>query len=127
MEIVLLDQTRVFIYAAFLGLCLGLTYDIFSFFPNTFGQRLLRPVFDILYCLVFMAAFIALVLLRAGGEIRWYIPGGMLLGLVLYFVGFSEYIRLALRWIGRGLGWLWRLARRIFDRVQRLFEDPRGN
>ena len=127
MEIVLLDQTRVFVYAAFLGLCLGLVYDVFSFFPDTFGQRVLRPVFDILYCLVFMAAFIALVLLRAGGEIRWYIPGGMILGLVLYFVGFSQYIRLLLRGARRGMWWLGKGLRQLFGWLEKLFEAPRGN
>ena len=79
MEIVLLEQTRVFIFSAALGLLLGILYDLLSFFPNTFGRRFLRPLFDILYCLCFMAAFILLVLLEAGGEIRWYIPGGMVM------------------------------------------------
>ena len=67
MEIILLEQTRLFVYGAALGLGLGILYDLFSFLPDTFGCRVLRPIFDLLYCLTFMAAFILLVLLEADG------------------------------------------------------------
>ena len=127
MEIVLLDQTRVFIYGSALGLFLGILYDLMSFFPNTFGGRFLRAIFDILYCLLFMAAFILLVLLEADGEIRWYIPGGMVLGLLLYFMGFSGIVRTALQLLGDAVHKVGRFGRKIFDFLQKVFELPRGN
>ncbi len=127
MEIILLDQTRVFIYAAAAGLALGILYDLFSFFPDTFGERLLRPLLDILYCLIFMAGFLLLTLLEAGGEIRWYIPGGMVLGLILYFIGFSAYIRLFLGGLGRLLRKVGVIFVKIFKKIKNLFEYPRGN
>ncbi|MBQ3092489.1 MAG: spore cortex biosynthesis protein YabQ [Clostridia bacterium] len=127
MEIVLLEQTRVFIFSAALGLLLGILYDLLSFFPNTFGRRFLRPLFDILYCLSFMAAFILLVLLEAGGEIRWYIPGGMVMGLVLYFVGFSAYIRALLRLLGKLIQNVGKMAQKVLKLFEKVFEYPRGN
>ena len=127
MEIILLDQTKVFIYGAAMGLAMGILYDLFSLFPNTFGRRVLRPLLDILYCLIFMAGFLLLTLVEAGGEIRWYIPGGMVLGLVLYFIGFSAYVRLALEVLGRFLRELAKLFAKIFEKIENLFEYPRGN
>ncbi len=127
MELVLLDQTRVFIYSAALGLALGVLYDLFSFFPNTFGHRYLRPVFDILYCLCFMGAFILLVLLEAGGEIRWYIPGGILLGLILYFIGFSPYFRALLQLLGSVIKSVGKHLERLLKFIENLFDYPRGN
>ena len=127
MEIILLDQTRVFIYGAAAGLALGIYYDLLAFIPDTFGRKVLRPLLDILYCLTFMGAFLLLTLLEAGGEIRWYIPGGMVLGLVLYFVGFSAYVRLVLYSLGRILRELGKLIAKIFEKLKNLFEYPRGN
>jgi len=127
MEIVLLEQTRLFVYGAVLGLGLGLLYDLFSFFPDTFGRRVLRPVFDLLYCLTFMSAFILLVLLEADGRIRWYIPGGVLLGLTLYFIGLSAYVKAVLRLFRRLVKQIGILLGKMMNFVEKLFEYPRGN
>ena len=126
MEIVLLDQTRVSVYASVLGLALGALYDLFLFFPQVFGKKVLEPVFDVLYCITFMGGFIALVPLRAGGRIRWYIPGGIILGLILYFCGFSDYVRMVLSFAERGVRAVGRVMKKLFDWLATLFEPPRG-
>ena len=126
MEIILLDQTRIFIYSAAAGLALGIVYDLFSFFPDTFGRRVLRPIFDILYCLLFMAVFLWLML-EGGGALRWYIPGGMVLGLTLYFIGFSAWVRALLRLLGRFLKLLGKSVWKAAKFIEKLFEHPRGN
>lgn len=127
MEIALLDQTRVFVFASVMGLCLGAVYDLFSFFPEVFGKKILEPIFDILYCIVFMGGFIALVQLKAQGEIRWYIPGGIILGLILYFCGLSDYVKMVMSLMQAGLLFIKKLLAKILGFIASLFESPRGS
>jgi len=127
MEIILLEQPRLFVYGAALGLGLGILYDLFSFLPDIFGCRVLRPIFDLLYCLTFMAAFILLVLLEADGRIRWYIPGGILLGLALYFIGLSVYVKAVLQLLRSVVKQIGILLEKMLNFIEKLFEYPRGN
>ncbi|MEA4920739.1 MAG: spore cortex biosynthesis protein YabQ [Clostridiaceae bacterium] len=126
MEIILLEQTKVFLLASCLGIFLGALYDLFSFFPEVFGKKVFRPLFDILYCIAFMALFIALVLFRAGGVIRWYIPGGIILGLALYFCGFSDYVKMILSMFEKVLIFVGKYLLKFFSWLEKLFEHPRG-
>ena len=48
-------------------------------------------------------------------------------GLVLYFIGFSAYVRLVLEVLGRFLRELAKLFAKIFEKIENLFEYPRGN
>lgn len=126
MEIALLDQTRVFVFAAALGLGLGFFYDLTDLLSSLLGKKAARPFFDIFYCVVFMGCFIALTQLAAGGEIRWYLPGGIVLGLALYFCGFSGFLRLFFSKLEGALRKLGSLLKRGADALAGLFEPPRG-
>lgn len=121
-----MDQTKVFVYASAAGIALGLLYDIFSFFPDVFGQKVLRPVFDILYCVAFMSVFTFLLQTAAGGIIRWYLPGGMILGLCLYFFGFSDYVRLVLSGLERAALAVKRFLVKIIKKISVFFDHPWG-
>lgn len=121
-----------------LGLGLGALYDVFSFFPDVFGKKFLRPVFDILYCVVFMAAFIALVQVMSMGQIRWYIPGGIIMGLIIYFAGLSDYIKVVLSIFAHFFNTIFSVFRKvaafflkiwraIVARVSKHFDTPQGN
>lgn len=126
METALLDQTRLFVYASAAGIGLGLLYDILSLFPDLFGKRVLRPLFDILYCLVFMTVFIVLLQAVGGGVMRWYLPGGIILGLCLYFFGFSDYVKMALAALERLLLALWKVTLKIIEKISVFFDHPWG-
>lgn len=125
MEIVLLDQTKVFIFASALGILLGLVYDVFAIISD--GTKRLSHILDVIYCVIFMAGFIALVQLRAGGEIRWYIPGGMVIGLALYFLGLSDYVRLTGEGLRKAVGALKKYFLKAASAIASLFEMPRGS
>jgi len=127
MEIILLEQPRLFVYGAALGLGLGILYDLFCCLPDIVGCRVLRPIFDLLYCLTFRAAFILLVLLEADGRIRWYIPGGILLGLALYFIGLSVYVKAVLQLLRSVVKQIGILLEKMLNFIEKLFEYPRGN
>lgn len=122
----LLDQTKVFVYASATGIGLGLLYDIFSFFPEVFGKKILRPIFDILYCVAFMSAFIVLLQTVGGGVIRWYLPGGMILGLCLYFFGFSDYVRMLLAGLERIILAVKRFVIKAAEKISVFFDHPWG-
>jgi hypothetical protein len=86
--------------------------------------RLGRAVLDLLYCLLTLLTFVLFMLIYAGGQVRWYIPGGAVIGLFLYFAALTDYVRAALlpliRMIRRAGG-----ACKRF--VLRAFYPPRGS
>ena len=127
MEIVLLDQTRTFIFACFLGICMGLLYDIFDVFPRIVCRRYIRALCDILYCIIFMICFTALVIFSAGGVLRWYILGGALIGLALYFLGAAFYVRAFLCAAEECFVIFVKLVRKVLCFIENLFCGPTGN
>ncbi len=120
------DQTRAFVWAGVLGLAMGLLYDVFSFVPLFAGKKKLRGVCDVLYCLIFLACFLALVHVRAGGVVRWYLPAGVVLGMVLYFCGLSDLVRFCLGLLNRGVAVMRRLIARITAVFGCFFTPLRG-
>ena len=121
-----MDQTRVFIAASFLGLCLGAVYDIVSFVPERTGKFVLRALSDTFYCLVFLISFFCFVMIRANGEIRWYMPGGVILGLALYFCGFSGGVKRLLALLSAMLAKMASPLKIILGKLAKLFEAPWG-
>ena len=126
METVIMDRTRVFIASSFLGLCLGAVYDIISFVPERTGKFVLRALSDTVYCLIFLMSFFCFVMIRANGEIRWYMPGGVILGLALYFCGFSDCVKKLLMFLGRVLKKLASPLKKAFVEIAKFFEAPWG-
>ncbi|MBE6993124.1 MAG: hypothetical protein E7423_00555 [Ruminococcaceae bacterium] len=126
MEIVVADQSRAFLYAAVLGLCMGVVYDVFSFVPLMAGKKKLRGVCDVLYCLVFLVGFLVLVHTKAGGVVRWYLPGGVVLGMVLYFCGLSDAVRFCLSLLTKGVAVMRKMIARIRDSFTCIFAPLRG-
>ena len=85
----LAQQTRAFLYAALLGLSLGLFYDILRALRLVLGAgRLLTGALDLVFCFVSAAGFFAVTLAFCQGQIRSY----GLTGAVLYFVGPSPFL-----------------------------------
>ena len=83
----LAQQTRAFLYAALLGLSLGLFYDILRALRLVLGAgRLLTGALDLVFC------FVAVTLAFCQGQIRSYGLTGAGLGAVLYFVGPSPFL-----------------------------------
>jgi len=92
-EAVLAQQTRVFLWAAITGLCLGGVYDFFCGVRRLLrAGKALTALCDILFCLTALLVFVLFMLTRGQGEIRGYIPGGMLIGSVLYFCALSDAV-----------------------------------
>ena len=85
----LAQQTRAFLYAALLGLSLGLFYDILRVLG---AGRLLTGALDLVFCFVSAAGFFAVTLAFCQGQIRSYGLTGAGLGAVLYFVGPSPFL-----------------------------------
>lgn len=125
MEAVFAQQTRVFLSAAILGLCLGGVYDIFRSVRIVLrAGRLLTALCDMLFCMTVLLAFVLFMLTRAQGEIRGYIPGGMLIGGILYFCALSDVVMALLLPVLRLLQKLLHTASRL---LQLAFAMPRGS
>lgn len=104
MEAVLAEQTRAFLYAALLGMALGLFYDILRVVRLTLGAgRLLTGLLDLLFCFVCAASFFALALVFCQGQVRSYGLVGVGLGGVLYCIGPSPFLLSLLRPLARFL------------------------
>ena len=89
----LAQQTRAFLYAALLGLSLGLFYYILRALRLVLGAgRLLTGALDLVFCFVSAAGFFAVTLAFCQGQIRSYGLTGAGLGAVLYFVGPSPFL-----------------------------------
>lgn len=127
MEIVLLDQTKTFIFACVLGICMGIFYDVLDMFPRITAGRFVRALCDIVFCVVFMFCFTALVIFSAGGVLRWYIFGGVIIGMTLYFLGVALYIRAILCAAEECFVIFLDLARKAMCFIENLFSHPRGN
>lgn len=125
MEAVLAHQTQIFLFAAILGLFIGLLYDFFRCIALTLRiGRIGMAVHDLLFCLLCLLSFIIFMLVFSQEQMRWYIPGGMLLGGVLYHTALSGLVRAGLMPVLRGLRRGAGACRRL---VLRTFSPPRGN
>jgi len=135
-EIQIADQTRIFIGAIVMGLGMGAFYDLLRFIRMLLsGGRLLQALLDVLFCLICLCGFFLFVLARGEGELRFFIPGGMGAGMVLYFMALSPVIIQLYSKIAYGFRWLIafliRMVRTILSPVYRLllalFAMPRGD
>ncbi len=124
MEMHLAEQTRSFIYAAVLGLCLGGVYDFFRCLRALSGaKRWVTALCDLLFTFLCMLAYFLFSLSFSGGVLRMYTALGMALAMLLYFTGLSPVIlslfmppirlaRRGLRFAGCYIGqfgrWLWK-------------------
>lgn len=91
MEISIAEQTWVFLRAAVLGAACAVLYDVFRVIRRFTRARALKTAFfDALYFVLLMAA-VFLFTLYSGGQVRFYIFLGLLLGALLYFFSASSY------------------------------------
>lgn len=121
MEAVLAEQAQAFLYAALLGMALGLFYDILRVLRLTVGAgRLLTGLLDFLFCFVCAAGFFALTLVFCQGQVRSYGLAGVGLGGVLYAIGPSPFLLSLLRPLAR---FLHGLPRKIQDFLKKTWPD----
>ena len=85
MNISVSAQTMEFLYAALLGVALGILYDIFaivrSYLP---AKKVIAAIFDVFFWIISIVALLAFVMLVSGGRMRWYVLIGSFLGIFLY-------------------------------------------
>ena len=135
-EIHIADQTRIFIGAIVIGLCMGGFYDLLRFIRMLCsGGRLLQALLDVLFCIFCLGGFMLFVLAWGEGKLRFFIPGGVGAGIVLYFMALSPIIIGLYSKIACGFRWLvafiYKIANKILSPVFRLivalFSVPRGD
>ena len=84
-------QLLVFAQSVLLGLSIGVLYDLLRPFRRRFPR--LTAALDSVYCLAVGLAAVLFVLRRSQGEVRGYYLLGAIGGAVLYFCGFSGFLR----------------------------------
>lgn len=124
MQVQLAEQTRSFIYAAALGLCLGGVYDFLRCLRALSGaKRWVTALCDLLFSFLCMLSYFLFSLTFCGGVLRLYTALGAGLAMLLYFLGISPLVMAALlppiRLMRRGLLWLGRRMRRFGRRLSR--------
>ena len=136
MEIHIADQTRIFIGAIIIGLCMGGFYDLLRFIRMLLsGGRLLQALLDVLFCIFCLSGFLLFLLVWGEGKLRFFIPGGMGAGLVLYFMALSPVIIEIYSKIAHGFRWIvafiFKITKKIlspvFKLIVTLFSVPRGD
>lgn len=124
MEVHLAEQTRSFIYAAVLGLCLGGVYDFFRCLRALAGaKRWVTMLCDLLFSFLCMACYFLFSLAFSGGVLRLYTALGIGLAMLLYFMGVSPLVMMVMtpviRAARRGMAWLGRHTGRLRRRASR--------
>ncbi len=124
MEVYLAEQTRNFISAAVLGLCLGGVYDVLRCVRAlSGGGRWATALCDFLYAFVCTFSYFLFSLAACGGELRLYTALGAALAMFLYFAGLSPFVTGLLmppvRLIRRAVCALKRAAGRVLSRAAR--------
>lgn len=136
MEMHLAEQTRSFIYAAVLGLCLGGVYDFFRCLRALTGaKRWVTALCDLLFAFLCMLSYFLFSLAFSGGVLRMYTALGTALAMLLYFTGLSPFILSLLmppiRLVRRGLQFasrhLQKLGRWLWKHLKICFAYNRGN
>ena len=122
MEVQLAEQTRSFIYAAVLGLCLGGVYDFLRCLRVLTGaKRWVTALCDLLFSFLCMISYFLFSLAFSGGVLRMYTALGTGLALLLYFLGVSPLVMTLLmppvRLARRGMAWTGRHTRQFNQRV----------
>lgn len=79
------DQLRELLYAALMGVILGVFYDVLAIIRSYIkANKLINFVFDVLFWLFAIVALFAFVLIFTKGEMRWYVLLGNFFGIFLY-------------------------------------------
>ena len=93
------NQFSMLLTAVYAGVLIGVSYDICRLARTVFRSTFSRIMADVHFCLsaaliVFVSAFIA-----ADGELRLFLWLGYLIGLAIYLLGWSVYVRRFLFWL----------------------------
>ncbi|MCI8652336.1 MAG: hypothetical protein HFF11_01395 [Angelakisella sp.] len=113
MAIAITEQTSVFLYSLFLGVVLGVFYDVFRITRIAFlVPALLVLLEDLLFFLFSSIVLFGFMLERSYGQIRWFILLGVVLGWVLYYFTLGSLVMKGsariIAVVGRLLAFLWR-------------------
>lgn len=103
------EQLRLLLQSLLLGVGIGLLYDVLRALRWHFAcGKAATAVYDTLFWLVTAAAFFEFGIVFAAGQDRWFVIGGAVGGMMLYFMSLSGAV-LAV------LGGLLDLAARVWN------------
>ena len=124
MEAVISAQTAVFLYAAILGMGIGLLYDLFRSVRIAFKAKgVLTAVCDLLFCFISFLGLVYFMLTGAQGQLRGYILLGMAIGAALYFCALSDIVIRLLSPVAKAVK---KLLSKAQSFVAKAFDYPRG-
>ncbi len=84
------EQLRLLLQSLLLGVGIGLFYDVLRALRRHFAcGRAATAVYDALFWLATAAAFFEFGIVFAAGQDRWFVIGGAVGGMVLYFMSLS--------------------------------------
>lgn len=84
------EQLRLLLQSLLLGVGIGLFYDVLRALRWHFAcGRAATAVYDALFWLATAAAFFEFGIVFAAGQDRWFVIGGAVGGMVLYFMSLS--------------------------------------
>ena len=94
------QQFFLFIFSCFLGLPLGVFYDLFRVLRITFPHKKTVVVLeDILFFIVYGIFIMCFTVIFARSEFRFFYCLGNLIGFILYYVTIGKFIIKVLKWI----------------------------
>ena len=91
MEIYVTEQLRTFLLSVLLGFAMGGAYDILGAIRGRW--RALTAPLDVVYCVSVAMGLFFFTLHQAQGQLRMFVLGGAVGGSVLFFTGFSSFLR----------------------------------
>lgn len=111
LDLPLAEQTLIFLQAAVLGIGIGILYDIFRIIRVVFHAGFIfTSLADILFSVFTVISVFLFIVITANGIVRFYIPLGLFLGLMLYFFSVSpvvmSVVRHCLHFLGRVFSFL---------------------
>ncbi len=118
MQITLLSQVQVFLYATVFGAVLGILYTNFYILRKTFSSNKIQDfMYDLSYFIVCGFLTFVFIFTFNFGEVRIYILFGELLGFLIYYLTIGNFI-------AKIINKIIALIRRINCKIKRKFLLP---
>lgn len=117
------EQLRLLLQSLLLGVGIGLFYDVLRALRWHFAcGRAATAVYDALFWLATAAAFFEFGIVFAAGQDRWFVIGGAVGGMALYFMSLSGAVLAVLGGLLGLAARLWNAAAAVAQWVRRAAE-----